>query len=130
MGDEMRKIDGGRCFYCQQRLQSVDVDHYMPFSLYPRDLAHNFVLAHPGCNRSKSDTLAARPHLERWLERMGKSGDMLTEVGIAAGIVADGATSRQVAQWGYANSCASGGHAWVHPDLYEAVDEWYLTLFL
>ena len=26
----------------------------------PRDLMHNFVLAHPGCNRSKSDTLAAR----------------------------------------------------------------------
>lgn len=129
MGEGLRKIDGGRCFYCQQSLQSADVDHYMPFSLYPRDLAHNFVLAHPGCNRSKSDTLAARPHLERWLERTGKSGDMLAEVGIAAGIVADVGTSRRVAEWGYANAHACGGHAWVTPAAYEAVDERYLTLF-
>ncbi|MEN9315675.1 MAG: hypothetical protein RIS35_2068, partial [Pseudomonadota bacterium] len=65
----LRKIDGDKCFYCGETLREADVDHYVPFSLYPRDLAHNFVLAHPPCNRSKSDTLAARVHLERWLER-------------------------------------------------------------
>jgi hypothetical protein len=49
----------------------------VPFSLYPRDLAHNFVLAHAKCNRSKSDSLAGRAHLQRWLERLVKQADTL-----------------------------------------------------
>lgn len=67
----LRKLEGNHCFYCGGKVHDADVDHFVPFSLYPRDLAHNFVLAHPSCNRSKSDALAARPHLERWLERLG-----------------------------------------------------------
>jgi 5-methylcytosine-specific restriction endonuclease McrA len=47
-------------------LPELEVDHFIPFSLYPRDLMHNFVLACPSCNRSKSDSLAARVHLDRW----------------------------------------------------------------
>jgi 5-methylcytosine-specific restriction endonuclease McrA len=129
LGQGLRKIDGTRCFYCQRRLDSADVDHYVPFSLYPRDLAHNFVLAHPTCNRSKSDTLAARPHLDRWLERTVKSADMLAELGMSVGIAADATTSRRVAEWGYASSHACKGQAWVTTASYEAVDEGYLTLF-
>jgi 5-methylcytosine-specific restriction endonuclease McrA len=65
VGAQLRKLDGVRCFYCGCAITEADVDHFVPFSLYPRDQAHNLVLAHPTCNRSKSDTLAARPHLER-----------------------------------------------------------------
>lgn len=43
----LRKVDGNNCFYCGAPLNKVDVDHFIPFSLYPRDLAHNFLLAHP-----------------------------------------------------------------------------------
>jgi hypothetical protein len=35
------------------------VNHFVPWSRYPRDLAHNLVLAHGGCNSRKSDLLGA-----------------------------------------------------------------------
>jgi 5-methylcytosine-specific restriction endonuclease McrA len=97
MGQGLRKLEGSRCFYCAQALTEADVDHFIAFSQYPRDLAHNFVLAHPRCNRSKSDTLAAGPHLERWLERIGRHTDALHEIGMAAGMLADAQVSRKIA---------------------------------
>ncbi|SPA38428.1 HNH nuclease (fragment) [Cupriavidus taiwanensis] len=129
MSAELRKLDGGHCFYCGHALNDADVDHFIPFSLYPRDLAHNFVLTHPLCNRSKSDTLAARPHLERWLERLEKRADDLSEIGITAGVVADKISTHKVALWGYSNSSFSCGHAWLSPAKYEPVNESYLSLF-
>lgn len=129
MGDGLRKLDGGHCFYCGGALSSSDVDHYVPFSLYPRDLAHNFVLAHSACNRSKSDTLAARPHLERWLERLMTQADSLSEIGLSAGISADVRTSQRVAAWGYTSAFASRGHAWLSSSTYELIDRQYIGLF-
>jgi hypothetical protein len=89
IGEGLRRIDGGHCFYCGSKVQAVDVDHVVPFSLYPRDLTHNFVISHPSCNRSKSDTIAAKPHLERWLEHITRNDDALKEIGEAAGRNAD-----------------------------------------
>lgn len=129
LAEGLRKLDGPKCFYCGSGLSSADVDHFIPFSQYPRDLAHNFVLAHPVCNRSKSDTLAARIHLERWLERLVTLPDQLTEIGQLAGIVADAPVIRRVASWGYASALASGGHAWQSPSHYEAVDASYSACF-
>ncbi|MDN8617274.1 HNH endonuclease [Variovorax ginsengisoli] len=125
----LRKIDGDNCFYCGGALREVDVDHYIPFSLYPRDMAHNFVLAHRACNRSKSDMLAARRHLERWLERTVKRGDDLAEVGSGAGIVGDGPTILRVAAWGYESVRKSGGRAWVSPLRFEDVGVECTSLF-
>ncbi len=127
----LRKLDGGRCFYCGYQVAKGDgdVDHYVPFSLYPRDLAHNFVLAHSSCNRSKSDTLAARLHLERWLERLELRSDALAEIGLDAGISADSTTSKKVAAWGYASANQAGASAWLHAAHYEAVTPEYLALF-
>lgn len=129
LGQGLRKIDGSRCFYCGKGLNAIDVDHYIPFSLYPRDLAHNFVLAHPACNRSKSDTLAARSHLERWLDRITKRADDLSEIGESAGISSDGPTSRRVAAWSYANAKVSGARAWVSHSNFEVIDTNYVSLF-
>lgn len=128
IGQGLRKLDNNRCFYCGDSVTEMDVDHFIPFSLYPRDLAHNFVLAHPSCNRSKSDSLAAHSHLERWLERVVKYGDDLLGIGAEAGIVGDLATVGRVATWGYANACAAGGHAWLSPAKYEPVSAHYLDL--
>lgn len=125
----LRKLDGDQCFYCGQPLKEADVDHYVPFSLYPRDLAHNFVLAHPGCNRSKSDTLAARPHLEQWLERLVKHADALQDIGACAGVAADTSTSQRVAAWGYSSAHQSGGRAWLCAAQYEPIEDSYLQLF-
>jgi 5-methylcytosine-specific restriction endonuclease McrA len=128
IGSELRKLDGTRCFYCGHAVESADVDHFVPFALYPRDLVGNFVLAHPGCNRSKSDTLAARPHLERWLERLTKRADELQEIGVAAGVPADQSTLHRVATWGYGNACGGGARAWQAPSNYVPVDLSYLQL--
>jgi hypothetical protein len=51
----------GRCFYCECSLPAAAaVDHFIPWSRYPRDLAHNLVLAHGACNTRKSDLLVDR----------------------------------------------------------------------
>jgi 5-methylcytosine-specific restriction endonuclease McrA len=126
VGAQLRKLDGGRCFYCGHGLSEHDVDHFMPFALYPRDLASNFVLAHPACNRSKSDSLAARGHLERWLERLSTRADDLAAIGRAAGLPDEPATLRRVAGWGYGNALQAGGRAWKAPSQFEPIDAGYL----
>lgn len=126
----LQKIDGGRCFYCGLDMDQIDVDHYVPFSLYPRDLAHNFVLAHPRCNRSKSDALAAKQHLERWLKRLRRQADAISEVAYAAGVGDDTGMTLKVACWAYGNAASSGAHAWQAPRHFEVVDVTYLDLLI
>jgi len=36
----------GQCLYCLRRVSAGHIDHFVPWSRYPRDLAHNLVLAH------------------------------------------------------------------------------------
>jgi 5-methylcytosine-specific restriction endonuclease McrA len=122
----LKKLTGSRCFYCGTTVHDSDVDHFVPFSMYPRDLMHNFVLAHPSCNRSKSDTLAALPHLERWLEFISRHDDALNEIGEAAGRISDKSSCRSVARWGYSNAMSGGGQAWVKSNAYEPVDQAYI----
>lgn len=129
MGVGLRSLDGPNCFYCQRALTGADVDHFVPFSQYPRDLAHNFVLAHPSCNRSKSDTLAAHPHLERWLERLTRHDDALREIGQTAGLIGDVQISRQIASWGYTNAIIHGASGWLAPTKYELIDTRYRAFF-
>jgi 5-methylcytosine-specific restriction endonuclease McrA len=115
-----------KCLYCGKPVQEADVDHFIPHALYPRDLIHNFVLAHPTCNRSKSDTLAAKQHLSAWLDYVDTYVDDLAEIGFEAGIQADQASTDAVARWGYANALAARSQAWVKSFVYEAVDGSYL----
>lgn len=125
IGSGLRKISS-KCMYCGNTVSDVDVDHFIPHSLYPRDLAHNFVLTDPKCNRSKSDTLAAKSHLQRWLEFVEKNSDNLSEIGNSAGVITEQATMNAVAQWGYQNALASESHAWIKPKAYEPVNASYL----
>lgn len=37
IGAGLRRIDN-HCFYCRAKVNESDVDHFIPFSLYPRDL--------------------------------------------------------------------------------------------
>lgn len=113
IGEGLRRVSNGQCLYCRVKVQEADVDHFVPFSLYPRDLTHNFVLTHPACNRSKSDALAGRQLLDRWLEHNTTNDDAIQEIGDAAGRNTDIAASRSVARWGYGNAVFSGSHAWV-----------------
>ena len=44
---ELKALYGCKCFYCNKATSVLEVDHFIPFSLYPRDLMHNFVLVCP-----------------------------------------------------------------------------------
>lgn len=129
MATGLRKLDGAKCFYCGHSLHAADVDHYIPFSQYPRDLAHNFVLAHSSCNRSKSDTLAALPHLERWLSRIERQADSLAQIGSEAAFVNDLQVTRQVGSWAYSSALASGSQAWLAANSYCPIDQRYADCF-
>jgi len=130
IGNRLKRLADGKCFYCGSRVHdSFDVDHFVPFSLYPRDQMHNFVLSHPTCNRSKSDTLAAKPHLEHWLAYITTRDDDLQEIGLEAGRVCNRQSALAVAQWGYANAESVSAQAWLKAAQYEAVDGAYLQMF-
>jgi 5-methylcytosine-specific restriction endonuclease McrA len=129
-GALLRRLTGASCFYCGNALSDeMDVDHFIPFALYPRDLAHNFVLAHPACNRSKSDSLAAYDHLARWLERNDRWSDGIAEISEESGLVHDVAAMRRIGNWSYSSGSAAGGVAWVRRGNYESISSRHLDLF-
>ncbi len=111
-GRVLAKIQSKRCFYCEGAIGgSGDVDHFIPWSKYPRDLAHNFVLAHAGCNRKKSDMLAAARHLERWVDRNARHAADIA--GDLKGFLADKGCSIRVAHWAYEQGVVAGAHGWI-----------------
>jgi hypothetical protein len=124
----LTQLTGPKCFYCRMTLREADVDHFIPFSLYPRDLSHNFVLSDPRCNRSKSNNLAARSHLERWREHIDRHDTDLREIGAQAGLPGTLTSSLAVATWGYSNAAQVGAQAWSAPGAYDAVTPRYLEL--
>ncbi|WP_239482691.1 HNH endonuclease domain-containing protein [Paraburkholderia sp. C35] len=128
ISSRLRKLDGSRCFYCGERLSDADVDHFVPFSLYSRDLVHNFVLAHPACKRGKSEPLATRPHLDRWLERLVLKEQRLAKIGLLAGVSGDKEIVQRLATWGYKVASDTGGRAWLSPTTEENVDSLYVRL--
>jgi 5-methylcytosine-specific restriction endonuclease McrA len=107
-------LQEGHCFYCPTKLTAVNVhvDHFIPWSRYPVDLGHNFVLADSKCNTQKRDRLPACNHLERWMDRNLRHDAHLTASLRDCGIVADLAASNRVAHWAYSQTAAVGGLTW------------------
>lgn len=124
VGEALLEVDGDRCFYCEKTLKDGrgDVDHYIPWSMYPNDLGHNFVLAHGACNNDKSNTLAATVHLRRWVGRIEDRGTDLATAFDAREIVHDATASFRVMSWAYANAEASHAQLWLTADAYEPID--------
>jgi 5-methylcytosine-specific restriction endonuclease McrA len=107
-------IQKGVCLYCQKSLhKETQVDHFIPWSRYPADIGHNFVLAHIKCNNAKSDHLAAEQHLGAWAERNRKHqqelGDRLREAALPSDLPA----SIQIAKWVYQQTEKANGQVWV-----------------
>lgn len=124
IGAGLTKLFAGRCFYCRQPIHgSLDVDHFIPFSLYGRNIGQNFVIADPACNRSKSDTLAAGQHLEKWLEQVEKHRDDVAEITNTAGVLNDEKAIISVARWAYQSASETGASAWVRKRVYERITE-------
>ncbi len=127
----LHEVQAGRCFYCDDKiLNGAEVDHFIPWSRYPRDTAHNFVLAHKTCNTDKRDMLAAKPHLERWMDRMVRHGGEIGERLAEHGFLADVPCSTMVARWAYEQSIAVKGHAWAGRGVVVPIGNDYLDIFI
>jgi len=112
--DGLRDLQHGECFYCRGRLrETIEVDHFIPWSRYPRDFGHNFVLAHGACNQDKRDMLAAPSHLARWVERNDDQHAVLQQIFDEARFVHDLDASHTVAEWAYETVERAGGLVWV-----------------
>lgn len=104
----------GQCFYCKGNLKHKgDVDHFIPWSRYPSDLGHNFVIAHKNCNEAKSDKLAALPHFEAWRQRNWDNTKLLQEQFNRLRITHDLDASEAVASWAYQQAARAGALLWV-----------------
>lgn len=123
-------IQDHRCFYCNERLRSDgEVDHFIPWARYPRDTAHNFVVAHRSCNNDKRAMLAAKRHLDQWLNRFEHFGAEIAGQLAEQGFVSDQNASVRVARWAYEQGIQVGGQGWVRKGETEMLDLSYLTLF-
>jgi hypothetical protein len=115
----LTEIQKDECFYCGGRMngEPIHVDHFIPWSRYPVDLGHNFVLAHARpCNATKSDRLASFEHLSAWVTRNGNNQKALATEFDARGITHDLPTSFQIARWAYGQIESSNGLTWLKGD--------------
>ncbi len=102
------------CFYCRNSMRvKGEVDHFIPWSRYPVDLGHNFVLAHRECNSHKSDFLAAEAHLEAWLERNQVHARTLREFFAENHLLGDEQSSVSIARWAYSQTASINGLVWM-----------------
>jgi len=125
-------LQHGRCFYCEKAMQrgSTHVDHFIPWSRYPVDLGHNFVLAHGACNSAKGDRLAAVDHLQAWTERNHQYGQQITSRFQAKDFICDMQISNQIAEWSYAQTAAVSGLTWLRGDQLVSLDARWRKLFM
>jgi hypothetical protein len=74
--DDLLRLAGGRCFYCQTGIGGpCEVDHFVPWARHADNNLHNLVVAHRACNGNKSDFLASGAHVARWAERASRHND-------------------------------------------------------
>ena len=108
----------GRCFYCHHdiRARTGHVDHFIPWSKYPLDLGHNFVVAHQRCNSAKADHLAAADFLAAWAERNIQYGSELSDAFGQRGVLHDLPTSVRIANWAYQQTFDANGLTWERSD--------------
>jgi hypothetical protein len=123
-------VQKGECLYCRRRIDRGEIDHFVPWSRYPRDLAHNLVWAHKECNRRKSDLLAAETHLDRWLARNQAHGAAISEAARSANIIVDVAGTVSVAGWAYAHGASLHAAAWLQGDEVEPLSGRWQSLLV
>jgi len=127
----LAQIQSGKCFYCEGRISArPEVDHFIPWSRYPRDTAHNFVLAHQSCNNNKREMLAAKQHLDKWLMRLDHHGEEIGGRLSEKGFWADPTSSKRIAHWAYQQAVQSNGIGWIAKGETEPLQQNILSLFV
>ena len=99
----LHEIQEGRCFYTGRNLNlsEAEVDHFIPWSRYPIDLGHNFVLTSGPTNRSKSNHIAAEKYLCKWTQFCLNNQSNLSEHFERIKVRYDLESSLKIAQWCY-----------------------------
>ncbi len=92
-----------KCFYCDKSIRKGNyaVDHFIPWSMYPSDTGHNFVLADSKCNSKKSNLLASDEFLHKWQERNEEQDLVIVDRISILGFLTDKERSHKVAEWAY-----------------------------
>lgn len=126
----LTELQHGTCFYCGAVMKEAgEVDHFVPWSRYPVNLGHNFVLAHRRCNEDKSDRLAAVPHLERWSLRNADHGTALAAEFSSLQLAHDLPATRRIARWAYDQADSAHAQVWVTgKNLVEMTQDWRTIL--
>lgn len=110
----LAELQLGTCFYCRQSLRGAGaVDHFIPWSKYPVDLGHNFVLAHERCNAKKRDFLAGEDHLAFWLERNDTHREALQQFFERSRVANSLESSVSIARWAYTQTARADGLVWL-----------------
>ncbi len=104
--EPMWELQGGRCFYSPKtRLtrDSVDVDHFLPWSLTRNNSVGNLVLCTSRTNREKSDELWSdeRP---RWERRNVEQAQPLAEIAMTTGLPWNPDGLRHLAEWAFSQA--------------------------
>ena len=109
----LMELQESRCFYCESRIMdSSDVDHFIPWSRYPVDLAHNFVLADRKCNSAKKDRVPHVDHLKKWCERNHAFGSFITDR-LDTRLICDLESARRIAFWSYSQTERANALTWL-----------------
>jgi 5-methylcytosine-specific restriction endonuclease McrA len=113
----LKDVQSSNCFYCNKAMrEGGDIDHFVPWSRYPLDLGHNFVLAHATCNRNKRDFLAAPCHLDSWHKRNQLHGKALSQEFNTRGILHNLEATEKIAAWAYSQAQSAGANVWLQQD--------------
>ncbi len=117
----LEHFQAGLCFYCRRPLreEAGHVDHFVPWSRYPVDLGHNFVLSHASCNERKSDRLPAAQHLNAWVEHNRSVGEDKSREFERQGVIHDLFTSARIMDWAYRQTAEFKGLTWLRAKDFE-----------
>ncbi len=116
------EVQNGTCLYCTKAVtDGLEVDHFIPWSRYPVDLGHNFVLAHARCNAKKKDHLAAVQHYHAWFARNRDHDQALRERFQQTALPHDLQTSLGIAEWAYDQARTMGADTWIEGSTFEKV---------
>ena len=113
----MMHLQDGKCFYCSQPVRSDGghIDHFIPWSKYPIDLGHNFVLADNRCNGKKRDRIPHVDHLAAWSERNRDHGAEIAAA-LKDRLPCDLECANRIAFWAYAQTETARGLTWLRGD--------------
>ncbi len=121
-------IQKGQCFYCNKPFKGEGdykavVDHFIPWTRYPNDHGHNFVLAHSKCNNAKRDHLAAEQHKNRWFEQNIINNGHLITTELANYFVCESGRSEAITTWAYQLATQNRSPLWLQAKRFEILLE-------